>query len=145
MGKLEMFEERWNRILACTNTTKDSELAKVLEILPQSVSAARKRQQIPTGWVEKLSEQYRISADWIFFGRGPMRPFWEEEEKKPFLTAVNQSISGCARCRELEDECRQERHERREVSAENRQLHNEVKQLLRENSELKAELADLKS
>ena len=50
--KSEKFEARWLRILACTGAKNDSALARILDILPQSVTAARKRAQIPTGWIE---------------------------------------------------------------------------------------------
>lgn len=46
----------------------DSELARALEIQPQSVAAARKRQQIPGGWVEVIAEKFNASADWLLFG-----------------------------------------------------------------------------
>lgn len=58
MEKSEKFEARWLRILACTGAKNDSALARILDILPQSVTAARKRAQIPTGWIENISEQY---------------------------------------------------------------------------------------
>ena len=67
------FEGKLARIFEATGTSGDSALARILGIKPPSVTAARKRQQIPTGWVELIAEKYNISADWLFFGTGPMR------------------------------------------------------------------------
>jgi hypothetical protein len=46
----------------------DSEFARALGIQPQSIAAARKRQQIPGGWVEDIAEKFNASADWLLFG-----------------------------------------------------------------------------
>ncbi|MFU2209537.1 helix-turn-helix domain-containing protein [Solidesulfovibrio sp. C21] len=67
------FEERLKRIFVACGVEKDSELARILDIKPQSITAARKRQQIPSGWIENIAENNHILADWLFFGTGPMR------------------------------------------------------------------------
>lgn len=72
MEKATVFEEKLMRIFAATRAKGDTALAKILGIKAPSVAAARKRRQIPTGWVEFVAEKYGISADWLFFGRGPM-------------------------------------------------------------------------
>lgn len=46
----------------------DSELARALSIQPPSVAAARKREQVPSGWVEQIAERFGVSADWLLFG-----------------------------------------------------------------------------
>ena len=61
------------RILEATGAKSDSGLARTLDIRPPSVAAARKRKQIPSGWVEKVAEGYNVKTDWLFFGSGPMR------------------------------------------------------------------------
>jgi hypothetical protein len=43
-------------------------LARVLNIKPQSIVAAKKRRQIPFGWIVTVAEKYQVSADWLFFG-----------------------------------------------------------------------------
>lgn len=73
MEKAKVFEERLARIFTATQAKGDTALAHVLGIKAPSVAAAKKRQQIPTGWVEAIAEKFEVSADWIFFGRGPMR------------------------------------------------------------------------
>lgn len=145
MEKSEIFEERWSRILACTKTTSDSALARVLEILPQSVSAARKRGQIPSGWIEKISQKFGITTDWLFFGREPQFVFTEKYGLKSIEPDERQAYSASMEttiCK-LERELEIERQERREVSEENRLLHKENASLLRENGELKVTVAQL--
>ncbi len=70
MESTKLFEEKWARIFKAAGVEKDAELARILEIKAPSVSAARKRKQIPSGWVEKIAEKFEVSADWLFFGIG---------------------------------------------------------------------------
>lgn len=57
--------------MQASGSRSDSDLARALGILPQSVAAARKRQQIPGGWVEQIAVSFQASADWLLFGTGP--------------------------------------------------------------------------
>ncbi len=148
MEKSEKFDARWLRILTCTGAKSDSALARILGILPQSVTAARKRAQIPTGWIENISEQFNISTDWLFFGREPMRP--GEPDPAPEKAQEAAPQTACPRCADLEAELKREREDRRELAAENRQLHREKEELyrekealLRENGELREKIARL--
>lgn len=70
MQNPKSFAAKWNRLMEASGAKNDSALARALGILPQSVNAARKRGQIPTGWVEKISEQFDANANWLFFGKG---------------------------------------------------------------------------
>lgn len=63
-----------HRIFTALNINSDSELADILGITPPSIAGARKRGLVPGLWVEKIAQDYKISADWLLFGRGPMRP-----------------------------------------------------------------------
>ena len=142
MESSKSFEEKFMRICEVAQTDKDAVLAKILDIKAPSVAAARKRQQIPTGWVEKIALKFDVSADWIFFGRGPMRisdlVAQENLEKRASektggeqaATLVEQLGS------KLERELALEREERRELAAETRRLYRENEQLLREKEEL---------
>lgn len=62
------FDDRLKRLMDAAGARSDSELARALDIQPQSIAAARKRQQIPGGWVEAIAEKYSASADWLLFG-----------------------------------------------------------------------------
>lgn len=142
MESSKSFEERFMRICEVAQTDKDAVLAKILEIKAPSVSAARKRQQIPTGWVEKLALKFNVSADWIFFGRGPMKiseTIAQQEEARGNTVdatearptpSVKQSFS------KLERELELEREERRELAAETRRLYREKEELHREKEQL---------
>lgn len=68
------YEAVFERLLQVTGTKSDSALARLLEIKPQSVVAARKRRQIPPGWLVSIAKSYGVSADWLFFGKGDARP-----------------------------------------------------------------------
>ncbi len=149
MESTKSFEEKFARICQVTQTTKDAALAKILGIKSPSVSAAKKRHQIPTGWVEKIALEYGVSADWIFFGRGPMYLPVEQVN-----STVHSQIEtppprdeelSCPRCAKLEAELLAEKIERRELSLENRKLNKEMADLLRENGELRVKLARLES
>lgn len=142
----EKFRERWVRILACAGVKTDSALARVLDILPQSVTAARKRGQIPSGWIEKLSEQYGVSADWLFFGRGAMRP----GSMPDAATGTDAGLADTGLQAlpftnvRLVKELNLEREERRQLTVENRTLHREKEALYREKEELLRENGKLR-
>jgi len=78
-----MFIDRFQRIMVATGASTDSELARILNIQPPSVGAAKKRRQIPTGWIEKVSEMFSVSADWLFWGTEPMRRGQEARPEQP--------------------------------------------------------------
>lgn len=137
MESSKSFEEKFSRICQVTHTNKDTALAKILDIKAPSVAAARKRQQIPTGWVEKIALKYGVSADWIFFGRGPMVAV-EAEECAPVEVDRLQASHMEPRIEQLERELVLEREERRELARENRHL-------WKENAALREELAALKA
>lgn len=123
-----MFEERFARIMQALSVTKDADLAKKLGITQPSIASAKKRLQIPTGWVERTSILANVSTDWLFFGRGPMRPGDPVEQPmptaKPAFPSTPESApqAACPRCAKLEAELDIERQERRDLAAENRQL-----------------------
>jgi phage repressor protein C with HTH and peptisase S24 domain len=76
------FEERIARLMEAAGTKSDSELARALGIQPQSVAAARKRQQIPGGWVEAIAERCNTSADWLLFGTISKGTAFDRRERK---------------------------------------------------------------
>lgn len=71
MENAKSFEQKLERICEITGASTDSALARILGIKAPSVAAARKRRQIPGGWVERIAEKYRANANWLLFGEGP--------------------------------------------------------------------------
>jgi hypothetical protein len=63
------FEALIERLMMATGAKTDSALARALDIRPQSVVAAKKRRQIPPGWLVLVAKKFRVSADWLFFGK----------------------------------------------------------------------------
>lgn len=73
MTSTNTFDTVMGRLLTASNSRNDSELARALGIKPQSVSGARKRGEVPPAWIQSYAERTGVCADWLFFGRGPMR------------------------------------------------------------------------
>lgn len=73
MENTKTFEARLARIMTAAKIEKEADLAKILEINQSSIAAARKRQQVPPAWVEKIAEKFNINANWLFFGQGEAR------------------------------------------------------------------------
>ena len=87
MHSAKTFEKKWSRLLEASGAKTDSALAKALDILPQSVTAARRRGQIPGGWIEKVAEQFAVNANWLLFGTGAMRELGSDFAAQPGTAA----------------------------------------------------------
>jgi len=70
--KESTFEDQFARLKQASGAESDTALARSLGISQGSISAAKQKQQIPPGWVKIISSKYSVSADWLFFGEGPM-------------------------------------------------------------------------
>lgn len=146
-----MFEKRIQRLFQATGVQTDSELARVLDIQPPSVAGARKRQLLPGAWVEKIALDYGVCADWLLFGRGPMRPgeavpTAQDSAPAPQVAPeapVAAQESTLARCTKLEARLDEVERERRELTMENRQMAAENRNLWKENGELREKCARL--
>ena len=68
---MNQFEDKFSRLWRSVGAKNDSELARALGVIQQTVSAARKRKTIPCSWIIKISENYGISCDWLLYGEGP--------------------------------------------------------------------------
>jgi len=66
------FHQQYRRLLEATRTVSQAEFASALKITQPSVAAAKKREQIPAEWLISLFQTYRVSPDYIRFGRTPM-------------------------------------------------------------------------
>jgi hypothetical protein len=64
-------EEIISRLKEALNVQSDGQLAKNLGISRQNIGAARKRDDVPPGWIHKVAEISGCSMDWLRFGHGP--------------------------------------------------------------------------
>ena len=64
-------EEIIGRLKQALNVKSDGHLAKYLGITRQNIGAARKRDDVPPGWIYKVAEMSGCSMDWLRFGHGP--------------------------------------------------------------------------
>ena len=60
-----------NRLKQVLDVKSDGQLATYLGISRQNIGAARKREDVPTGWIYKVAELTGCSMDWLSFGQGP--------------------------------------------------------------------------
>jgi len=60
-----------SRLKDALGAKSDGQLATYLGISRQNIGAARKREDVPTGWIYKVAELTGCSMDWLSFGRGP--------------------------------------------------------------------------
>lgn len=142
-----MFETRIQRIFEATGTTSDSELARALGIQPPSVAGARERKLVPMKWIEKIASNYNISADWLLFGRGPMRPVDSPDQPQvtPTHPAVPASPADCPRCAKLEAKLEKVEQQRDVLVEENRKLWEKNSELIAKNGELKTQVTKLEA
>jgi hypothetical protein len=70
-----MLENNTERIISrlkkALDAKSDGQLANYLGISRQNIGAARKREDVPTGWIYKVAELTGCSMDWLSFGKGP--------------------------------------------------------------------------
>ena len=66
-------EEIIGRLKAALEVQSDGQLAKYLGITRQNIGAARKRDDVPPGWIYKVAELSGCSMDWLRFGQGPRK------------------------------------------------------------------------
>ena len=83
MPEKTSFQAILTRLTQALGVSSDSDLGRALGITPQSVSGARKRGEIPPAWIQACAAQTGVNADWLFFGRGPMRLVEADEGELP--------------------------------------------------------------
>ncbi len=76
-------EEIIARLKAALDVTSDGQLAKYLGITRQNIGAARKRDDVPPGWIYKVAELSGCSMDWLRFGQGPQKRALYSTAKTP--------------------------------------------------------------
>jgi hypothetical protein len=63
-------EEIIGRLKEALGVTSDGQLANYLGISRQNIGAARKRRDVPPGWIYKVAALTGCSMDWLRFGHG---------------------------------------------------------------------------
>ena len=63
-------DEIIGRLKEVLGITSDGQLASYLGISRQNIGAARKRQDVPPGWIYKVAALTGCSMDWLRFGHG---------------------------------------------------------------------------
>lgn len=146
---MQLFEAQFERLKKVSGVDTDTAFASFLGLRQGSISGAKKKRQVPHAWFFQIAEKTGASADWLFWGRGPMRisdtrnqdveatvkaEYFRESQTSP---PVEKNFS------KLERELELEREERRELAAENRRLYREKEEVLKELGELRATVARL--
>ncbi len=67
---LTKFDEILSRLKVASGVETTKELGKILGVRGQAVTSARKRGEIPAGWLVKVGDQFNISLDWLLYGEG---------------------------------------------------------------------------
>ena len=68
--KADSFDIIYKRILATINCSTQVELAERLEISQSSISDAKRRESVPSDWLMKLHDKFKLSIDYLRFGTG---------------------------------------------------------------------------
>ena len=121
---MQDFSEQLARLKQACNAASDTALARILECSQGSISNAKTKGRLPTSWVFQISEKFSVSADWIYFGRGGMRPGETDACREAAgAEAPDLPVPGrCPQCSRLVRALDEERRERRELCQENRRL-----------------------
>ena len=87
-------EEIIGRLKEVLDVKSDGQLAKYLGITRQNIGAARKRDDVPPGWIYKVAELSGCSMDWLRFGHGPkVRVEYTAAESNPKGEVSSQTSS----------------------------------------------------
>ena len=71
------------RLKETLRVKSDGQLANYLGISRQNIGAARKRDDVPAGWIYKVAELTGCSMDWLRFGQGPKARVQYGSEETP--------------------------------------------------------------
>lgn len=122
------------RLIAGSGVKNELGLAAFLGISGQSIYNAKKKRKIPPLWGVEVAKTFGVSLDWIFFGRGPMRPGEDACVSTP--QPEQAQTTPCARCEKLEAKLEKVENQRDELIEENRRL-------WKENAEIRERAARL--
>ncbi|HEK1685366.1 TPA: helix-turn-helix domain-containing protein [Pseudomonas putida] len=102
-----------DRLKHVTATETDSELAKALEISPQTLSSWKMRERIPYSICVEMAVVHGLSLDWLFLGLGDRQPpsTWERTLLEQLRTldpddcqAIDAHVRDKLRIRQLEQQ-----------------------------------------
>lgn len=71
-GVKDNFDESWERIKKVTGWKRYAELERFLGIAPGSSQGAKKRNNMPLGWLCKVAAAHAVRLDWMIKGIEPM-------------------------------------------------------------------------
>ena len=67
------FEEVWDRVKSVTGWQHQSQLAEFLGVKGPSINGAKRRDNFPIKWLEKIAEKYEVKIEWLLTGEGTMQ------------------------------------------------------------------------
>lgn len=129
------------RLTEAAGVASSGALSGILGVSSQAVYDAKKKEKIPDSWIRIVAEQTGVSADWLFFGRGPMRPGEASPIEQDAAPASGAAL--CGRCVKLEEKLEKMEQQRDELALENRQWAVKMEHVLRENGDLRERCATL--
>lgn len=121
-------------------------LARQLSIPPTTLSNYENdKSELNFAMIEALTSIFKVSTDWLLFGRGPMYAQGDVmlENTDGSASPVHDQPTSGRLNRILEDRLRELNAEVRELNAERRELNAENRALLKENAELRERMARL--
>ena len=126
-----------SRLKKASDSTTDIELSKKMGLSKQAIADAKSKDSVPASWIPKSAKLFNVTTDWLFFGRGPMRPNDTPAVQQQATTQPESTASEpCARCAKLEGKLEKVEEQRDSLMEENRNL-------WKENGELREKCARL--
>lgn len=68
-GCVVEFRDIWDRVKKITGWKNQSEMAAFLGIAGSNISEAKGRNSFPHAWMEKISDEFNVSIDWLLTGK----------------------------------------------------------------------------
>lgn len=124
-----------SRLKKASDSTTDTELSKKMGLSKQAIADAKSKDSVPASWIPKSAKLFNVTTDWLFFGRGPMRPNDTPIDHQEAIRQPETTVSEpCARCAKLEGKLEKVEEQRDSLMEENRKL-------WKENGELREKCA----
>lgn len=87
------FSAFFGRLCEATGIATQMDLARALGVNRSAITQAKVRDAVPQKWILALARHYSLSADWLEFGKGPLRhgPF-QSDQMQPGQSLPSQSL-----------------------------------------------------